>query len=147
MQTEHAKLYHAKISCSTVYSSVSFSPRPYPAFQRSHEKWMTLYAMAREWRFTWNWPAIDLIIHVVCGSKSCFLAYLLFICVFQSLEVRFRNKVRSINKPESHQRLFHILVVMCCHIPGPPAFLVNVGSWEWPGDKAIAQLLETLMLV
>ena len=31
-----------------------------------------LYMMACEWRFTWNRPRIDLIVH---GSEFCFLAY------------------------------------------------------------------------
>ena len=70
--------------------------------EKSGRAW---YATACEWRFTWNRPGIDIIVH---GSDFRFLSDVLssLILVFRSLEVRF-DKIKR-DQSESNQRLFQI---------------------------------------
>ena len=57
--------------------------------------------------------------------------------VFQSLEVRFDNKqVTKLSAVVSNVLDLMVGMVTCCRVPGPPAFLVNVENWEWPGGEA-----------
>ena len=55
---------------------------------------------------------------IVRGCEFCFLV--------QSLEVRFDNIARSVNKSESYQRLFQIHLTSWLGWSRPPTFLVNV---------------------
>ena len=80
---------------------------------------------------TWNW--LNLHVH---GSKfvlTCCDFIINFISVFQLLEVRSDNKMRSLKKSESQQRSFQTLDLVvgmvtctCCHILGPAVILVNI---------------------
>ena len=72
---EGRRAYRIDMGCLVhKFVGPSLVPRPLPAFQcctlKSERAW---YAMAREWRFTWNRPGIDFIVR---GHILRFVAYM-----------------------------------------------------------------------
>ena len=105
------------------YYSIASSP----AFHCSLGPGMQQHMMACEYMMFYLEPTMLLIV-----VKSYPLWLFAYPCMYwQSLEVRIENKVRSVSKVRKPPAIFSSaldLMVMCCHIPGPSALTLKIGS-------------------